>query len=85
MENSDRPEADFKDGSGHEWDVKGYRTHSDPGRTYDRSKAEAGIQKKLNKGIDVALDTSQLSRDDFNDLKDLVASHPEWANRVVIY
>lgn len=85
VENSDRPEADFKDGSGHEWDVKGFLTHPDPRRTYDRGRAESRIQDKLNRGINVALDTSQLSRHDFDDLKDLVASHPEWANRVVIY
>jgi hypothetical protein len=83
--NSTRPEADFVDGNGKEWDHKGFLTHSDPNRTYDRTKAEANIQKKLDKGINVALDLRGLSPADREDIKDLVASNPRWAGRVVVY
>ena len=31
------------------------------------------------------MDTSKLSTHDRDDLKELVASHPEWAGKVVIY
>jgi hypothetical protein len=85
VERAAHPGADFTDGSGQDWDVKGFRTV--PGRpgTYDRGQAERSIQRELRAGENVALDTSQLSRADFDDLKDLVASHPDWANQVVIY
>jgi len=43
------------------------------------------IERKLNRGIYVALDTSKLSKHDRDDLKELVASHPEWTGEVVIY
>ncbi|MEQ7127867.1 hypothetical protein ABN034_25560 [Actinopolymorpha sp. B11F2] len=82
---ADNERADFTEGSGQDWDVKGYQTREEPGRTYDRTRAETGIQKKLDRDIHVALDTSKLSREDFNDLKALVQSHPEWSGKVVIY
>ncbi|MGH3488600.1 MAG: hypothetical protein ACRDP8_11910 [Actinopolymorphaceae bacterium] len=53
--------ADFTEGSGQDWDVKGYQTREEPDRTYDRTRSETGIQKKLDRDIHVALDTSKLS------------------------
>lgn len=52
---------------------------------YTRSKAEESIQKEIAAGEHVALDISKLSQADRDDLKELVASHPEWAGKVVIY
>lgn len=41
--------------------------------------------REIRAGEYVALDTDKLNQQDFGDLKDLVASHPEWADKVVIY
>ncbi|MET9022145.1 hypothetical protein ABZV93_19395 [Actinopolymorpha sp. NPDC004070] len=83
--NSTDPRADFVDGNNQPWDVKGFLTHPDPNRTYNRTRAERKILGDLNNGEYVALDTGGLSQADFEDLKDLVASHPEWRGKVVIY
>ena len=85
VERAADPRADFTDASGQDWDVKQFGTY--PGRrgTYERTEAERAILRELGQGERVALDTSRLSREDFDDLKDLVASHPDWADQVVIY
>jgi hypothetical protein len=85
VERAKHPGADFTDGSGQDWDVKGFRTMTGNPGTYNRTAAEKSINRELRAGEHVALDTSKLSRQDFDDLKDLVASHPDWANQVVIY
>ncbi|TCO62311.1 hypothetical protein [Actinocrispum wychmicini] len=78
------PGADFKDGDGQDWDVKGFQTR--PGRGgYTRDAAQKSIQREIAAGEHVALDTVKLSQEDRDDLKDLIASHPEWAGKVVIY
>ena len=77
--------ADFTDGNGQDWDVKGFQTRPEQNRTYTTAHAKELIERKLNRGIYVALDTSKLSTHDRDDLKELVASHPEWAGKVVIY
>lgn len=85
VERASDPGADFTDGSGQDWDVKGFRTMPGQRGSYDRGAAERSIQREIANGEKVALDTGKLSREDFDDLKDLVASHPEWADQVVIY
>ena len=77
--------ADFTDGNGQDWDVKGFQTRPEQNRTYTTAKAQEKIMDKLAAGIHVALDTAKLSKDDRDDLKELVASHPEWGGKVVIY
>jgi hypothetical protein len=78
------PGADFKDGSGQDWDVKGFRTR--PGRGgYTREAAEKSIRREIAAGEYVALDISKLSPADRDDLKELVGAHPEWAEKVAIY
>jgi hypothetical protein len=78
------PGADFEDGSGQDWDVKGFQTR--PGRGgYTRAAAEKSIQREIAAGEYVALDVSKLSPADRDDLKELVGSHPEWADKVAIY
>jgi hypothetical protein len=78
------PGADFKDGSGQDWDVKGFQTR--PGRGgYTRAAAEKSIQREIAAGEHVALDIGKLSPADRDDLKELVGSHPEWADKVAIY
>lgn len=78
------PGADFKDGDGQDWDVKGFQTR--PGRGgYTRTAAERSIQREIAAGEHVALDTGKLSPADRADLQELIASHPEWAGQVVIY
>ncbi|WP_433263200.1 hypothetical protein ACQPZF_31565 [Actinosynnema sp. CS-041913] len=78
------PGADFKDGNGQDWDVKGF--HTRPGRGgYTRDAAEKSILREIAAGEHVALDTAKLSAADRENLKELVASHPEWAGQVVIY
>lgn len=78
------PGADFKDGNGQDWDVKGFQTRQGKGG-YTRDAAEKSIQREIAAGENVALDTSKLSQADRDDLKELIASHPEWADKVVIY
>ena len=78
------PGADFKDGNGQDWDVKGFQTREGRGG-YTRDAAQRSIQREIAAGENVALDTSKLSPADRDDLKDLIASHPEWAGKVVIY
>ncbi|WP_086838002.1 hypothetical protein [Amycolatopsis kentuckyensis] len=78
------PGADFKDGSGQDWDVKGFQTRSGRGG-YTRAAAEKSIQREIAAGEHVALDISKLSQADRDDLKELVGSHPEWADKVAIY
>ncbi|MBN6034045.1 hypothetical protein [Amycolatopsis sp. 195334CR] len=78
------PGADFKDGSGQDWDVKGFQTRDGRGG-YTRAAAERSIQREIAAGEHVALDISKLSPADRDDLKELVGSHPEWANKVAIY
>jgi len=78
------PGADFKDGNGQDWDVKGFQTRQGKGG-YTRDAAQKSIQREIAAGENVALDTAKLSKEDRDDLKDLVASHPEWADKVVIY
>ncbi|HET6707502.1 hypothetical protein [Amycolatopsis sp.] len=78
------PGADFKDGSGQDWDVKGFQTR--PGRGgYTRAAAEKSIQREIAAGEHVALDIGKLSPADRDDLKKLVGSHPEWVDKVAIY
>ncbi|MEQ4205369.1 hypothetical protein [Actinopolymorpha sp. B9G3] len=77
--------ADFTDGSGQDWDVKQFGTYPGERGTYDRTDAESAIHRELQAGENVALDTSKLSAEDFQDLQDLVANHPEWGDKVVIY
>jgi hypothetical protein len=78
------PGADFKDGNGQDWDVKGFQARPGKGG-YTRDVAEKSMERELRAGENVALDMGKLSRDDFDDLKDLVASTPKWADKVVIY
>lgn len=78
------PGADFKDGNGQDWDVKGFQTRPGKGG-YTRAAAEAAIKRELAAGENVALDTAKLSKEDRDDLKELVAENPEWADKVVIY
>lgn len=78
------PGADFKDGNGQDWDVKGFQTRQGRGG-YTRAAAERSIQREIAAGENLALDVSKLSPADRDDLKELIASHPEWADKVVIY
>lgn len=78
------PGADFKDGNGQDWDVKSFQTRQGKGG-YTREAAERSIQRELAAGENLALDTAKLSQADRDDLKELIASHPEWADKVVIY
>jgi hypothetical protein len=78
------PGADFKDGNGQDWDVKGFRTRPGKGG-YSRDAARASIQREIAAGEYVALDTAELSQADRDDLKELVAANPDWAGKVVIY
>lgn len=77
--------ADFTDGNGQEWDVKGFQTRPGQDGDYTTADAQSNIERKLRAGTNVALDLSKLSQADRDDLKELVASHPEWAGKVVIY
>ena len=64
--------------------MKGFQTR--PGRGgYTTAAAEKSIQREIAAGEHVALDTAKLSPADRQDLKNLIASHPEWADQVVIY
>jgi len=78
------PGADFKDGNGQDWDVKGFQTREGRGG-YTTEAAQKSIAREIAAGEYVALDTSKLSPADRDDLKQLVAAHPEWASKVVIY
>jgi hypothetical protein len=82
---AEQAKADFTDGSGQDWDIKQFGTYPGLRGDYDRGDAESAIQEELDERENVALDTSRLSREHFEDLKDLVASHPEWADKVVIF
>jgi hypothetical protein len=72
------------DGNGQDWDVKGFQTRQGKGG-YTRDAAEKSIQREIAAGENVALDTAKLSKEDRDDLEDLIASHPEWADKVVVY
>ena len=64
--------------------MKGFQTR--PGRGgYTRAAAEKSIQREIAAGEYVALDISKLCPTDRDDLKELVGSHPEWADKVAIY
>ena len=82
---ADHEGADFTDGNGQDWDVKGFQTRPGQDGDYTRAAAETSIQKEIIAGEYVALDTSKLSQADRDDLKELVESHPEWVGKVVIY
>lgn len=84
VQQAERRGEDFRDGENQAWDVKGYQSREGRGG-YNREKIEQEIKQELHVGENVALDTSKLNERDFADLRDLVASHPEWADRVVIY
>lgn len=90
VDNATRPDADFKDGSGQEWDVKAFGTRYDengnpyPGSGYSRTAAERHIKNKLQKGVKVALDLERLTPQERADLKDLVI-RKDWTGEVVIY
>lgn len=79
------PGTDFTDGNGQDWDVKGFQTRPGQSGDYTTADAQRNIERKLRGGTNVALDLSKLSQADRDDLKELVASHPEWAGKVVIY
>ena len=85
VERADHEGADFTDGNGQDWDVKGFQTRPGQDGDYTRAAAETSIQKEIIAGEYVALDTSKLSQADRDDLKELVESHPEWVGKVVIY
>ncbi len=85
VERADHEGADFTDGNGQDWDVKGFQTRPGQDGDYTRAAAERSIQKEITAGEYVALDTSKLSQAHRDDLEELVTSHPEWAGKVVIY
>lgn len=90
VRNSNRPEADFQDGNGQEWDVKAFGTRTDqngnplPGSGYNRAEAEKGIGRKLKRGINVALDLANLTPAERADLRALIVKKG-WEDQVVIY
>ncbi len=85
VERASHEGADFTDGNGQDWDVKGFQTRPGNKGDYTRDAAEKSIQKEITAGENVALDTRDLSQQNRDDLKELVESHPEWAGKVVIY
>ncbi|MGH3912880.1 MAG: hypothetical protein ACRDTC_05650 [Pseudonocardiaceae bacterium] len=85
VQRSSHPGADFTDGDGQDWDVKGFQTRPGDQGDYTRADAEKSILREIAAGEYVALDTAKLSQAHRDDLKELVASHPEWAGKVVIY
>lgn len=65
------PQADFVDGDGQPWDVKGFHSYPKPGEggRYTREHSLKKIGQKLRKGFNVVLDTANLSPSDLADLK----------------
>ena len=89
--------GDFMDANGQRWDVKG-PTDTFPsgpkagqkmpkgqrGR-YERSALQDQIGEELADNQNVILDTRNLSPEALKDVRDLVASHPAWAGKVIFH
>ena len=89
--------GDFTDATGQRWEVKNPTDIFPAGRNkgqpmpegldgrYDGPTWDGIITKELAKGQWVALDHRDLSPESLADLRARVASHPEWAGKVVFY
>ncbi len=77
--------ADFRDGDGQLWDVKGYQSRPGQRGNYDPTVVQAAIEGKINSGQNVILDLSGLNDADRVNLIQMVQNSPSWAGRVVVY
>jgi len=91
--------GEFFDRSGKAWDVKGFKdkfpldSKKNPGQTmpegtqgrYSRTKARDTIQKEINGGKNIILDSRDLSPAAHADLDNLVKSEPGWKGKVIWY
>lgn len=85
-------QGEFIDATGQHWDVKSSPDvqpdyGKQPGRPIPApqpdSKVARMINKELQKGINVLLDPHGMTPDRLSHLREFVASHPEWAGKVV--
>jgi hypothetical protein len=80
---SEDPAADFLDGTGQEWDVKGFHSGFPPSQGgYDLDTSMTKIEAELNRGENVILDTSKLTEADSADLGAAVDAKG-WSERVL--
>ncbi|HEY1933931.1 MAG TPA: hypothetical protein VGG99_18115 [Acetobacteraceae bacterium] len=64
-------QADFIDGAGQKWDVKGFNSAYPPiGGGFDLQRDADKVDKSLTAGEHVMLDTGKLSPNDLQDLRD---------------
>lgn len=74
--------AEFIDGAGQRWDVKQFNSKFPPKRGgFVLEKALATIQRELNAGENVIVDTVNMSAEHIAELRDAVAKRG-WSNRV---
>jgi len=74
LHRSPDPQADFIDASGQAWDVKGFTSYprSGEGGGYKLDHSIAKIRSKLARGVNVILDTTNLSPTDLAELRNEV-------------
>ncbi len=74
--------GEFIDGNGQVWDVKGFNSNFPPKKGGFRlDKAMADIEDELSKGENVILDTTKLSQDHIEQLKNAISTM-EWKGRI---
>jgi len=79
--------ADFIDGSGKHWDVKGFNSHQPPSQGgFDLATDTAKVDTSLSLGENVMVDTAQMTPGDVNALKAEGAKPPHsWGDRVKFF
>jgi hypothetical protein len=73
--------ADFLDGSGQAWDVKGFNSAYKNG--YDLDRAMTMIDASLAEKEFVILDTSKMIPTHINELRTAIEATSEWAGKIV--
>jgi hypothetical protein len=75
--------ADFIDGTGQEWDVKGFNSGFPPSQGgYDLATSMTKIGNELNQGENVILDTSKLTEAATSELETAIEA-AGWSGRVL--
>jgi hypothetical protein len=76
--------ADFIDGEGQDWDVKGFNSNFPPEKGgYSLSDSMTKIGKAVDSGENVMLDTSNMSPQAAQELKGAVDANPAWSGKVL--
>ncbi len=76
--------SDAVDGNGQTWDVKSFDSRFPGKGMFTLSGSLDSIQKELNSGSNVLVETRWMSLEDVQALQQAVLAHPDWSGRVKI-